>query len=204
MDYFLMLGLGLGLSAGFAPGPLTSLIITESLHHGTKNGVKVALAPFVTDTPIILFSLLILLKISSFNVILGLISLVGGTFLFYLGLGNLRLPPITIDATVDSSHSLTKGILANFLSPNPYLFWISVGGPIIHQATILETILFLTCFYGTLVSIKIGMAVGVGRSRSFLSGPAYRWITRVMGIILWLLALLLYRDGIHLLWKITP
>jgi threonine/homoserine/homoserine lactone efflux protein len=30
--------------------------------------------------------------------------------------------------------SLTKGILANALSPHPYLFWLSVGAPTMSKA----------------------------------------------------------------------
>jgi len=57
---FLGIGLILGLSAGFAPGPLLTLVISETLQHDLKAGVKVALAPIITDLPIIIFTLFIL------------------------------------------------------------------------------------------------------------------------------------------------
>jgi len=53
IDYF---GKGtlLGLAAGFSPGPLTVLVIGETLRHGLRSGLQVAIAPILTDIPIIL------------------------------------------------------------------------------------------------------------------------------------------------------
>lgn len=49
MMYFLSVGAVLGLSSGLSPGPLLALVISETLRHGVKAGVKVALAPIITD-----------------------------------------------------------------------------------------------------------------------------------------------------------
>ena len=53
-------GTVLGLAAGFSPGPLTFLIISETLRHGLRAGMKVSLAPVVTDLPIIVLAVLLL------------------------------------------------------------------------------------------------------------------------------------------------
>lgn len=49
MLYFLTVGTVLGLSAGFAPGPLLALVISETLRHGIPAGVRVALAPIIVS-----------------------------------------------------------------------------------------------------------------------------------------------------------
>jgi len=54
---YLILGLTLGLSAGITPGPLLTLVITASLRRGWAGGLQVALAPLITDAPIIIFSI---------------------------------------------------------------------------------------------------------------------------------------------------
>ena len=64
MISYLTIGIILGFSAGFAPGPLLALVISETLRHNIRSGIKVALAPIVTDLPIILISLFILAKLS--------------------------------------------------------------------------------------------------------------------------------------------
>ena len=48
MLHFLTLGTVLGLSAGLAPGPLLTLVISETLQHDIRAGIKVAVAPFIT------------------------------------------------------------------------------------------------------------------------------------------------------------
>lgn len=196
---FISLGIGLGVSAGFAPGPLTTVVISESLEHGVKSGLKVSLAPFLTDIPIVLLSLFIMVQVAEFQELLGGISIVGGCFLLYLGVVNFRLKRVVVQVNRPRSSSLLKGVMANFLSPNPYLFWISVGGPIICRADLVSGTLFMVCFYGMLVSIKMGMAVVAGRSRTFLSGNTYLWIMRFLGMVLWGLSFILFLDGARLM-----
>ncbi len=196
---FVSLGVGLGLSAGFTPGPLTTVVISESLENGVKNGLKVAFAPFLTDMPIILLSMFIMVKVAGFQQVLGGISILGGCFLLYLGFVNFNLKPVVLTTGGNKSNALLKGVMANFLSPNPYLFWISVGGPILHQADFLSGALFMVCFYGMLISIKMGMAVVAGKSRAFLSGTLYLWLMRFLGFVLCCLSLILFLDGARLM-----
>jgi len=56
MISFFMTGTLLGLSAGIAPGPLLTLVISETLQKDIKAGIRVALAPMFTDVPIIVIS----------------------------------------------------------------------------------------------------------------------------------------------------
>jgi threonine/homoserine/homoserine lactone efflux protein len=46
---FLLMGIVLGFAAGISPGPLMAMTISESLQHGSREGVKVAISPLVTD-----------------------------------------------------------------------------------------------------------------------------------------------------------
>ncbi|MCD4754685.1 MAG: LysE family translocator, partial [Deltaproteobacteria bacterium] len=90
MVNFLAIGSILGLSAGFAPGPLLALVISETLQHNIKAGFKVALAPIITDLPIIILTLFILVKLSNFHNVLGIISCMGGFFVLCLGYQSIR------------------------------------------------------------------------------------------------------------------
>ena len=53
---FLLTGALLGLSGGLAPGPLLTLVANETLRHGARAGIGVALAPLLTDLPIVLIT----------------------------------------------------------------------------------------------------------------------------------------------------
>ena len=134
MTEFITIGIVLGLSAGFAPGPLLTLVISETLRHDIRSGIKVALSPIFTDLPIIILTLFILAQLSNFKSILGIISLTGGCVILFMGYESMNPKPPESDFLVEKPKSLIKGILVNSLSPHPYLFWISVGGPIISRA----------------------------------------------------------------------
>ena len=200
MINFLVIGTILGLSAGFAPGPLLTLVISETLQHDIKSGV--ALAPIITDLPIIIFTLLILAKLTNFHNILGIISLIGGFFILFMGCESIRTKGIELNLQEPKPKSLTKGILANALNPHPYLFWFSVGAPIMTKAMrqdIIAPLAFISCFYVFLVGSKILTALLVGRSKSFLRGNVYIYTMRFLGLVLCILAVALFRDGLKLL-----
>ena len=57
MINYLLSGALLSLSAGFSPRPLLTLVISEPLQHSARASVKVALAPILTDLPIISLTL---------------------------------------------------------------------------------------------------------------------------------------------------
>jgi len=173
---FLTIGAILGLSAGFAPGPLLALVISETLQHDIKSGIKVALAPIITDLPIIILTLIILAELSNFHKILGLVSLMGGLFILYMGFKSIMTKGIELNPQVTNLTPLKKGILANALSPHPYLFWSSVGAPTMIKAmhlNIIAPLAFILFFYTFLVGAKILLAVLVGKSKSFISDSLY-------------------------------
>lgn len=202
MTEFLTLGVVLGLSAGFAPGPLLALVISETMRHGIRNGLKVAVSPIFTDLPIILLTLFVLAQLAGFKSVLGIISLAGAAVILYMGIESMTPKSIVLNVPASEPKSLRKGILVNLLSPHPYLFWLSVGGTIMNRALSQgypALLAFIGGFYVALIGAKILLAVLVGRSRTFLSGTVYKYIMRLLGLVLCFLALLLLRDGLDLL-----
>ena len=202
MVNFLAMGSILGLSAGFAPGPLLTLVISETLQHDIKAGVKVALAPMITDLPIIMLTLFILVKLSGFHKVLGIISCMGGLFVLYLGWQSIVTKGVELNLQGTRPRSLAKGIIVNTLNPHPYLFWFGVGGPTVTKAMnlgMVAPLAFMGSFYVLLVGSKILIAVLVGKSRSFLVGNGYIYTMRLLGFALCALAMILFRDGFRLL-----
>lgn len=202
MINFLTIGMVLGLSAGISPGPLLTLVVSETLRHDIKAGVKVALAPIITDVPIIIATCFILSKLSGFHTILGIISLAGGCFVLFMGCESLRAKGIALNIQREQPRSFTKGIVASALNPHPYLFWLSVGAPTMTRAMNVNNIaplLFICGFYTLLVGSKILLAVLVGKSKAFLSGAVYKYTLRFLGLALCVLALALFREGFKLL-----
>ena len=199
---FLSSGIILGLASGFAPGPIMVLVIAETLRHNMKAGVIVALAPLVTDIPIILLAVYILSKISHLEMILGFISLFGGLFIMYLGYESLRTTGVNLELAAANPKSFRKGVITNALSPHPYLFWMTVGTPMIMKAwtdSIPSAAAFIGSFYLFLVGTKVVIAIIVGKSGSFLKGKIYIYCMRTLGLLLILFSILLFQDGLRLL-----
>jgi len=202
MVYYLTIGIILGLSAGFTPGPLLTLVVSETLEHGIKAGIKVSIAPIITDLPIIIITIYVFSQLSNFNNILGVVSLVGGCFVLFLAYESLSSKTKETNFEEEMPKSLAKGILANVLSPYPYLFWLSVGAPIMTKAQDLNRLAplaFILAFYVFLLGSKILLAILVGKSKSFLSSDVYIYIKRFLGLVLCVLAFGLFVDGLKLL-----
>jgi threonine/homoserine/homoserine lactone efflux protein len=123
------MGAFFGLTAGISPGPLLALVITETLKHNRKEGIRIALAPLITDLPIILSTYLVFSKLSQSDIILSIISLSGSIFFTYLGYETIRTKGIELTDPGKHPESLKRGIAANLLNPHPYLFWLTVGIP---------------------------------------------------------------------------
>lgn len=192
-------GTVLGLAAGFSPGPLTLLVISETVRHGLGAGVRVSLAPLLTDLPLIVLSVLLLERLAAVPAAAGVIALAGAAFLFHLGAGSLRRKDVAAPPAEPASRSLVKGVVANLLNPNPYVFWIGVGTPILLSAfgrSWAHAAGFAGAFFVCIVGAKILLARMVDRSRGFLKGGVYLWTMRVLGILLIVYGCLFLREGL--------
>jgi len=202
MIEYLGKGTLLGLAAGFAPGPLLVLVISETLRHGIKEGIKVSAAPLLTDIPILLLSLFILAGLSEVNVLLAAVSMAGGLFILYLGWENFRVKGVHIEVAQPVSNALRKGVITNALNPHPYVFYMTVGGPILNRAldqSAASAMIFFGTFLFCLVGSKVVLALATERSRSFLKGPVYLWIMKGLGLCLIAFSLTLLGEGLKLL-----
>ena len=196
---YLLPGLALGLSAGISPGPLLTLVMTQTLKHGAREGVKVSMAPLLTDLPIIVVVLFILDCLTHIEPVLGAISLFGAGYLIYLGYESLSFKGEMPSDQAEAPHSIRKGIVANFLNPSPYMFWFSIGGPLMLKAFNLSPLavaLFIVPFYSLLVGAKCVVAIVAGRSRYFLKSRAYVYTVRLLGLVLCLFGLMFIKDAL--------
>lgn len=192
----------LGLSAGFSPGPLFSLVLSQTLRHGPAEGVKVALAPIITDAPIILACWLVLSRFSGAPIVLGLVSLAGAALLTRYGLACFTTPPPQAGQPDVAPRSILRGVAANFTNPHPYLFWVAVGVPLLLDAATVGTagvVVFLAVFYLAIVGAKVAAAVVTGKCGRFLSGRAYRLLMAGLGLSLFFFAATFLRQGFSLL-----
>ncbi len=173
MWLYLLQGVGYGLAAASQPGPFQTYLISQTLTRGWKRTLPAALAPLVSDGPIILICVLVLSQVPVW--MQRILYIAGGSFILYLAYGTYnswknfdsRLPSIE----TGTQQSILKAALMNALSPGPYIFWTLVTGPILLKGwreTPVNGIGFLIGFYVTLISslaaliLIFGTAVKLG------------------------------------------
>ncbi len=193
-------GIALGFAAGVVPGPLTSLVLTTTLARGFWAGLRVAIAPLLTDALVIALSVLFLSAVPEWT--LQLIAGVGGLYVIYLGYEALRAArhaSLVVVASTPASADLSRGVAVNLLSPHPWVFWIGVGGPLlIGYATTSWglALLFLLGFYLLLVGIKVAIAAAAAGGRRLLNDAWYRRLLTGSGVLLIIMGLLLFREAL--------
>lgn len=198
----LLAGVGLGFSAGISPGPLLSLVIMTTLARGFAAGLRVALAPLITDTIVIAVCLLVLRSVPSWAV--ALLAFSGGLFVVYLGIEAIRESrhaslAKTASAAQGSSTDLQRGVLVNLLNPHPWLFWLTVGSPILVAAWRegpANAFAFLAGFFTLLVGCKVAVSLAIAGGRRWFTDGSYRALLLASGVLLIVFGLLLLREAV--------
>ena len=194
-----------GLSGGLSPGPLLTLVVSETLARGRNAGLAVSMSPLITDGPAIAAAVFLLGRVENSDAALGIISIAGGALLTTYGIAGLRGAELKVEETEVERKvwaSLGKGVSVNFLNPNPYLFWLTIGTPILlraHESSWFLAIGFLVVFYFALVGSKCVLTILVARSRAVLRGRAYVLVNRTLAVALLVFAAIFIREGFLLL-----
>ncbi len=202
MTVYLLQGLTLGFSASVSPGPFLAFLLSQSLSKGWRRTLWLALAPFITDGPIIVLALLVLTQTPSWFV--RALDIAGGLLLIYLAKGAwdvFRKPAQPTPATTDPQApadrgSFAKAIAMNASSPGPYLFWGTVGGPLLIESwhkSAGHAASFVVGFYITLIGGLIGYIL--------LFAAASRIDPRLTRALNFISALALLLFGLYRLWQ---
>jgi threonine/homoserine/homoserine lactone efflux protein len=194
--YFLQGG-GYGLAAATQPGAFQTFVISQTLTNGWRRTLSAALAPLISDGPILVLMLALLTRLPEWT--RGLLHLASGAFILYLATGAMRawrkFDASALVTPAAGGHSLLKAAAMNLISPGPYLFWGLVAGPILLQAwseSPKNGLAFLTGFYAAMVATLAGIILLFGTARHL--GPQ---VTRALLLIS---AILLAGFGVYQLW----
>lgn len=176
MWIYLLQGIGYGLAAASQPGPFQAYLVSQAVSCGWKRVLPAALAPLLSDAPIIAVCLLVLSQMPSW--LERFLYIAGGSFVLYLAYSAFtawrKFEMQTPSMETGSGQSVFKAALTNILNPNPYIYWTLVTGPILIKGwreTPINGIGFLAGFYLTLIGSLAGLILVFGFSSRF--GPKF-------------------------------
>lgn len=198
MWFYILQGIGYGFAAAVQPGPFQTYIISQTITRGWKRTLLAALAPLISDGPIIALCLLVLSQVPLW--LQRFLYIAGGLFIMYLAYGAYRswknFDPNLPSPETGTQQSVLKAALMNALSPGPYIYWSLVTGPILlkgwHEMPV-NGIGFLAGFYLMIVSSLVAIILVFGTAARF--GP------KVNRILLGISAVALFCFGVYQLWQ---
>jgi len=196
---YLLRGLVLGLPAAAQPGPFQAYLLSQTMKNGWRRTLPAALAPLLSDGPIIILVVLILTQLPAW--FMRGVQIAGGAFILFLAwrawqafrYANFALSQSSADL---AQQSVIEAAIMNVLNPNPYIFWALAAGPVLVEAWRVAPSLglgFLAGFYGMLMG---GFALQI-----VLFGTARRLGARVSRALTAVSALALLLFGGVQLWQ---
>ena len=194
---YLIQGIGYGFAAAVQPGPFQAYLVSQTLTRGWRRALPVALAPLVSDGPIVAIVLLVLSQIPL--AVQRFLYIAGGLFVLYLARNAFRAWrhfDVAASLTVQSDRqNMLKAALVNALNPGPYLYWSLVAGPVFlagWRKAPATGIGFLVGFYVAIVVTLAGLVLLFGTARQL--GP------KVTRALLGISAVALVGFGLYQLW----
>jgi len=194
---YLIQGIGYGFAAAVQPGPFQTYLISQTLSKGWRLTLPAALAPLISDGPIIVVALVVLSQVPLW--FQRFLYIAGGLFILYLAYSafvawrNYDKSGVVTDSS--GRQSVVKAAMMVALSPGPYIYWSLVTGPILltgWREAPANGLGFLVSFYATIVLSLSGIIVMFGTARQL--GP------KVNRALLGASAITLVCFGLYQLW----
>jgi len=196
----------IGFSIASIPGPIITLVVTETLRKGLRAGVLTMLAPVLLDA-VLMVPLGLLLQASLFSGKGGVfLGFMGAALLTWLGYQSMRTGRRKDEGErrkdeggSEEIPSFVKGVLAHLTSPYPYLYWGTVGSTFIRQGYeaggAISAALFPLGFWSGAIAFTLVVTYLVARGRKMLPARLEPHLHRLSGI-------LLIGSGLYLAWRV--
>ena len=191
---YLIFGITFAFAAAVQPGPLQTYIISQTLKKGWRSTLPAALAPVISDGPIILLVLFLLSTVPTDFIYI--LRIGGGLFLLYLGISAYKSwKNFDTDKSISNDtnqQTLFNAVLVNFLNPAPYLGWSLIMGPLFLEGWEIAPINGLSLivgFYLTMTITLVGIIILFAFARKL--GP------KVSKLLIGLSSLALFAFGIY-------
>jgi threonine/homoserine/homoserine lactone efflux protein len=199
-----VLGSGLGFGAALQPGPFQAFLLSRAVATGWRRTLPVCVAPLLSDGPIALLAVLVLVQIPASAQ--HALRAGGGALLIYLAARVIRQArqPAAASPRGTTPRTIVEAALVNLLNPNPYLAWALVMGPAVVSAWRHHpgyAAAFLAVFYATMFAANAGIVLLAGTAR-FLDSRWQRRLVLSSAVLLGALGVALLTVGLRGMWSI--
>ncbi|MGW8194095.1 MAG: LysE family transporter [Desulforhopalus sp.] len=197
----------IALSGALMPGPLLTVTVSESSRRGAMTGPMMIFGHGLLELTLVCALLAGLGPLLARDDVFILISLTGGTVLFWMGLTMLRsLPQLSLERDSSASRSrnlVLAGIVLSVVNPYWLIWWASIGlGYILHSLKfgLLGVAAFFTGHILADLAWYAAVSFGIAKGRHLFDNALYRKLIGGCGLFLILFSCWFFLSGLR---KIT-
>ena len=199
-----------GFSGALMPGPLLTVVISGSARRGFWEGPALVLGHAVAEALIVAALAVGLSRLLKQNLVAGLIGLLGGAFLLWMGSDIIRSAwwgTVSFEQATGAEAGLQlgpiiTGIVVSISNPYWVLWWATVGASYVALSMARGPLGLGSFYFGHILSDLSWyslVALLIARGKTLLSQPVYRLILLVCGLFLIALSVYFIYSGIKFL-----
>ena len=192
------------------PGPLLTVVISGSARKGFWEGPTLVLGHAVAEALIVAALAVGLSRLLKRNLVAGLIGLLGGAFLLWMGIDIIRSAwwgTVSLEQATGAEAGLQlgpiiTGIVVSISNPYWVLWWATVGASYVALSLARGPMGLGAFYFGHILSDLSWyslVALLIARGKTLLSQPVYRLILLVCGFFLIALSVYFIYSGIKFL-----
>lgn len=201
----------IGFTGAMMPGPVTTLIVTETAKHGFIAGPLITIGHVLLELAMVIALFFGLGDLLKQDVVAGTIGLLGGLFLLWMGFNIVRdawLGKVSFNPTPQvsrapvSGNPIIGGILTSISNPDRILWWATVGAAYLISFRAFGIAGIIAFYVGHTLADWVWnnvVAFVVATGRRVMTDRVYRGILIVCGTLLIALSFYFVSSGINFL-----
>lgn len=202
----------IGFSGAMVPGPMLGVTIDGSLKKGWKAGPLIVLGHGILEILLITVMILGLKDFFTNPIVGGIIGLVGGVFLAWMGYGMIKSginKSVSLENQETDNSKMGKNLVLVGLvvsATNPYftIWWASAGMELIRQALTIGLIGVIFFFAGHILADFVwysAVSLAFSKGKKLISDNMYRWIIMFLGVFIIGFSIYFITSGLKMLFK---
>jgi threonine/homoserine/homoserine lactone efflux protein len=181
-----------GLTGALMPGPLLALTIGETVRYGFRAGPLLVLGHAILELALVIALVFGLSRIVGNTLVVGIIGVVGGLALIYMGISTVRqgwrnTELLAVARRTANRTLVLSGIVVSVANPYWVAWWATIGTTYLLWSLQLGAG-GVAAFFGGHISADIIwytlIALIIAKGKQYFSNAIYRWFLVVCGVVL--------------------